>query len=197
MHVKCLLICSLAAGEMFCGNANAQTPPAPMKSDSETSKDASKIEVRNNAASLLYDLLGDEKDVSKILIIRRRPARVSRVIKAISKTAGDGQDQIDALAKEDKTLDLHALQLPPGETATRDAIRKTKEHELLFSWGMKFDMNLLLSQTDALDYGSHLAKIAAENSTSPEQVRRFHALDVALSALFVRVVADIRAVPVK
>jgi hypothetical protein len=70
-----------------------------MKLDSETSKDASKIEVRNNAASLLYDLLGDEKDVSKILIIRRRPARVSRVIKAISKTAGDGQDQIDALAK--------------------------------------------------------------------------------------------------
>ena len=197
MFVKCLFICGLAAAEMFCGNANAQTPPPSTKSDSETSKDASKIEVRNNAASLLYDLLGDEKDVSKILIIRRRPARVSRVIKAISKTAGDGQDQIDALAKEDKTLDLHALQLPPGETATRAAISKTKEHELIFSSGEKFELNLLLTQTDALDYGSHLAKIAAENSSSPEQKSKFHSLDLALNALFQRVVARIRALPAK
>jgi hypothetical protein len=182
---------------MCCASATAQAPAAATKSDSDTGKDASKTELRNNAASLLDDLLGSEKDVSKILIIKHRPARVSRVIKAISKTAGDGQDQLEALAKDDKTLNLHALQLPPGEVATREAIRKTKEHELLFSWGVKFDMSLLLSQTDALDYGSHLAKIAAENSTSAEQARKFHALDVALSALYQRVVADIRAVPAK
>jgi len=182
---------------LFCGGADGGAAARTKTPDSDASTDASKSEVRNNAASLLYDLLGSEKDVSKILIIRRRPARVTRVIKAISKTAGDGQDQLDALAHDDKTLNLHAIQLPPGETATRDAIRKTKEHELLLSWGAKFDMNLLLSQTDALDYGSHLAKIAAENSTSPEQEREFHALDVALSALYVRVVADIRAVPAK
>jgi hypothetical protein len=196
VFTKYILILSAAAG-MCCLGAKAQAPAAATKSDSDTSKDASKTELRNNAASLLDDLLGSEKDVSKILIIKHRPARVSRVIEAISKTAGDGQDQLEGLAKEDKTLNLHALQLPPGEVATRDAIRKTKEHELLFSWGAKFDMSLLLSQTDALDYGSHLAKIAAENSASPEQARKFHALDVALSALYQRVVADIRAVPPK
>lgn len=192
---KNLLIFTVAAG-MCCAAAKAQAPGVATKSD-DTSKDANKIELRNNAASLLDDLLGSEKDVSKILIIKHRPPRVSRVIKAISKTAGDGQDQLEAMAKDDKTLNLHALQLPPGEVATRDAIRKTKEHELLFSWGAKFDMSLLLSQTDALDYGSHLAKIAAENSTSPEQERKFHALGVSLSALYQRVVADIRAVPAK
>jgi hypothetical protein len=196
VFTKYILILS-AAARMCCLGAKAQAPAAATKSDSDTSKDASKTELRNNAASLLDDLLGSEKDVSKILIIKHRPARVSRVIEAISKTAGDGQDQLEGLAKEDKTLNLHALQLPPGEVATRDAIRKTKEHELLFSWGAKFDMSLLLSQTDALDYGSHLAKIAAENSASPEQARKFHALDVALSALYQRVVADIRAVPPK
>jgi hypothetical protein len=44
-----------------------------------------------------------------------------------------------------------------------------------------------------LDYGSHLAKIAAENSSSPEQQRRFHSLDVALNALLQQVVAKLRA----
>ncbi|MGB6544317.1 MAG: hypothetical protein WBE97_01725 [Candidatus Acidiferrales bacterium] len=101
------------------------------------------------------------------------------------------------MAKDDKSLNLHALQLPPGEVATRAAIQKTKEHEILFSSGQKFEINLLLSQTDALDYGSHLAKIAAENSTSPEQEKKFHSLDVALNALFVRAVARIRALPTK
>ncbi|MGB6431811.1 MAG: hypothetical protein WBF06_14595 [Candidatus Acidiferrales bacterium] len=189
------------AGATFCGSANARRVAARTETranaDGDASQDASKIQVRNNAASLLYGLLGDEKSVDKILLIKHPRTGLKRVIKAISKTAGDGQDQLDALAKDDKTLDLHALELPPGEMATRDAIRKTDEHDLIFSWGVKFDMDLLLSQTDALNYGSHLAKIAADNSTSPEQQKQFHALDVALNAMFNRVVANIRALPAK
>jgi len=187
--VKRLFMLCLGAG-LFCGHANAQksTPP-------NAAPDKSKIEVRNNAASLLADLLGDEKNVSKILIIKRNSAELGRLIKAISKTAGEGAEQLETLAKNDTTLNLHALQLPPGELATRAAISKTKEHELLFSSGEKFELNLLLTQTDALDYGSHLAKIAAENSSSPEQQRKFHSLDVALNALLQQVVAKLRALP--
>ncbi|MGB6199315.1 MAG: hypothetical protein WA871_14575 [Candidatus Acidiferrales bacterium] len=188
----CVLVASFAA-VIFCAGARAQEPPPQTHTDT----DASKIEVRNNAASLLNDLLGDEKNLSKILIIKRHYPRLAVLVKAISKTASDGADEMDAMAKDDKSLNLHALQLPPGEVATRAAIQKTKEHEILFSSGQKFEINLLLSQTDALDYGSHLAKIAAENSTSPEQEKKFHSLDVALNALFVRAVARIRALPTK
>jgi hypothetical protein len=170
---EALFMFCLAAG-LFCGHANAQKSAPP-----NAAPDKSKIEVRNNAASLLADLLGDEKNVSKILIIKRNSAELGRLIKAISKTADDGAEQLEALAKNDTTLNLHALQLPPGEIATRAAMSKTKEHELIFSSGEKFELNLLLTQTEALDYGSHLAKIAAENSSSPEQQRKFHSLDVA------------------
>jgi hypothetical protein len=190
--VKCVLISCLAAVSI-CARANAQEPAASTSPDSGPSK----IDVRNNAASLLNDLLGDEKNLSKILIIKRHYPRLAVLVKAISKTSGDGQDELEKLAANDKTLSLHALQLPPGETATRAAIQKTKEHELIFSSGQKFEINLLLSQTDALDYGSHLAKIAAENSTSPEQAKTFHSLDVALNALFQRAVVRIRALPAK
>jgi hypothetical protein len=192
VFMKCFFIFCLAAG-MLSGSANAQKPASPP----DPKSDAGKIEVRNNAASLLADLLGDEKNVSKILIIKHNSPALGKLIKAISKTAGDGADELETLAKNDKTLNLHALQLPPGETATRAAISKTKEHELLFSSGETFEVNLLLTQTDALDYGSHLAKIAADNSTLPEQARQFHSRDVALNALFRRVVARIRALPAK
>ena len=81
--------------------------------------DRSEIAVRNNAASLLADLLGDEKNVSKILIIKSNSDELGKLMKAISKTADDGKDQLEALAKADSTLNLNALQLPPGEIATR------------------------------------------------------------------------------
>jgi hypothetical protein len=181
----------LAAG-LFCGHASAQKSAPP-----EAATDRSKIEVRNNAASLLADLLGDEKNVSKILIIKHNSAELGRLIKAISKTAGDGAEQLETLAKNDKTLNLHVLQLPPGEMATRAAMSKTRERELLFSSGAKFELSLLLTQTTALDYGSHLAKIAADNSSSTEQQRKFHSLDVALSGLLQQVVAKLRALPGK
>jgi hypothetical protein len=186
-----LFIFCIAAG-LFCGRANARKPGA-----SRPAEDAGKIEVRNNAASLLANLLGDEKNVSKILIIKHNSAELGKLIKSISKTAGDGAGQLETLAKSDATLNLHALQLPPGEVATRAAISKTKEHELIFSSGEKFELNLLLSQTDALDYGSHLAKIAAENSSLPEQQKKFHSLDVALNARLQEVIAKLRALPGK
>ncbi len=189
--VKRLLFFLVAAG-LFCSRATARPAAQPRPAE-----DSSKIEVRNNAASLLADLLGDEKNVSKILIIKHNSPELGKLIKLISKTAGDGTQQLDALAKSDTTLNLHALQLPPGEVATRAAISKTKEHELIFSSGEKFELNLLLTQTDALDYGSHLAKIAADNSSSSEEKKKFHSLDVSLNARLQEVVAKLRALPGK
>ncbi len=188
--VKTLVILCVAVG-MSCGGAFAQKADTPKKDSGE----ASKTEVRNNAASLLADLLGDEKNVDKILIIKHNSKALGELIKAISKTADDGDKELETLAKNDKSLNLHALQLPPGEVETRKSIAKTKEHELLLGSGEKFQTNLLLTQWDAMDYGSHLAKIAAENSASPEQEKVFHHLDVAMNALMDRVVAAIRAVP--
>jgi hypothetical protein len=194
---KRIFVVCLAA-QLFCLGANAAALPRPRASDDKKDSDKdNKVEVRNNAASLLHDLLGDEKNVSKILIIKHNSPQLGKVIKDVSKTAGDGSDKLEEMAKSDKTLNLHALQLPPGEIATREAVSKTKEHELLLTSGTTFELNLLLTQTEALSYGSHLAKIAAENSASPEEQHEFHALDVALDNLYKQVVEQIRALPRK
>jgi hypothetical protein len=178
------LISILIAGFLLCGCApleKKQTargePPAPEK-----------LEIRNNAASLLYDLLGDEKNVSKILIIKRNSEELGQLIKAIAKTAADDEKQLEQLTENNLGLNLRAVQLPQGEKMTRAAVSKTEEHELLFSSGKEFEFNLLLTQAEALSYGWHLAKIAAKNSSSPEEVQKFTAMSRGMENLYGQVV---------
>ena len=140
--------------------------------------------MRNNAVSLLYDLSQDEKNLGKILIIKHGSQEFDGLIKAIALTMGDSGTRLEQLAVADPALKLHALELPSGEKATRDAIARTKEHELLFSSGANFQFELLLTEVDALSYGWHLAKIAADNSTRPEEVRAFTEISAALANLY-------------
>jgi hypothetical protein len=177
---------------IFCGCASFHKT-APVQNAPALS--AEKLQMRNNSVSLLYDLLGDEKNVSKVLIIKGNREELHKLIKAISATAAAAAKQLDQLAKADATLNLHAIELPAGEKATRDAISKTKEKELLFSSGENFEFSLLLTQADALSYGWHLAKIAAENSSQPEQVQEFDSLSVAMQDLYKQVVALMRSPP--
>jgi hypothetical protein len=123
------LISIFLAGFLLCGCA----PLERKQIVSGESPVPEKLEIRNNAASLLYDLLGDEKNVSKILIIKRNSEELVRLIKAISEAAADDEKQLELLAKNNPNLNLHAIQLPQGEKATRDAVAKTEEHELLWS----------------------------------------------------------------
>ncbi len=175
---------------MLCGCTTVKDVPlTPATSPAA----ARKLEVRNNAVSLLYDLTQDEKNVSKVLIIKRNSKELGELIKAISKTSGDAGKRLEQLAKDDPDLKLHALELPAGEKATRDSIAKTKEHELLFSSGDNFQFQLLLTQTDALSYGWHLAGIAAANSESPEEVRAFKEISGAMENLYDQVVTMLRA----
>lgn len=189
-----LIFSSLFAAGIFCGCTHFQKP-APPKSAPTPS--AEKLQLRNNSVSLLYDLLNDEKNVSKVLIIKSDREELHQLIKTISATAGNGAKRLDELAKGDPSLNLHAIQLPVGEKATRDAIAKTKEHELLFSSGENFEFTLLLTQADALSYGWHLAEIAAENSSRPEQVKEFTLLRGAMEDLYKQVVALMRSPPAK
>lgn len=194
MIMKHLLSTLAAAGLLifgvtFCGCVHVPKPISPPASE--------KIAMRNNAASLLYSLLNDEKNVSKILIIKRDSAQLNQIIKAISTMTGSAAVRLTELAKADPALNLQTLELPVGEKAARNAVAKTKTHELLFSSGAEFEFNLLLTQAQALCYGSHLAKVAAENSGEPDQVKAFKAFEIGMNDLYLQVTAMMRGTPAK
>jgi hypothetical protein len=171
---------------MFCGC----TQTKPLERGNEKSPVDEKLETRNNAASLLYELLGNEKNVGKILIVKSSSENLGQPIKTISAKSVDYHKQLDLLAGDDVNLNLHAIELPPGEKATRDAVARTEEHDLLFASGKEFEFNLLLTQAEVLRYGGHLAIIAAENSSLPKEVHIFIMMSQTMNNLHDGVIAQ-------
>jgi hypothetical protein len=174
----------LLAGFLFCACAHLKKAQ-PVSGEPSA---VEKLDVRNNAASLLYDLAGDEKNVGKILIVKRNSQELGQLIKVIATAAADDEQELESLATNDPNLNLRATELPQGEVETRDAVSKTKESALLFSSGSEFEFNLLLTQAEALNYGWHLAEVAAENSSLPEEVQKFTTMSQTMKNLYGQVV---------
>ena len=126
---------------------------------------------RNNCYSLLHDLLNDEKDVSILRFIKREQNDVKNLVKKIAVNSATGAKLLEEFAKDDPSINLDDIRLPPGEVATREAIASTKKNELLGQHGDEFELSLLLTQLQALSYASHLAKVAGENETQPDRAR--------------------------
>jgi hypothetical protein len=145
--------------------------------------------LRNNAYSLLYQLLNQEKDVSKLLIIKRASPQIHQLIKSISSASASGADQLKQFAKQDPSLTLKNVGLPAGEVSVRDAISSTVTKELLLTSGEEFELNLLLTQAEALNYGWHLAAVAAENDSRTERARYLQGLSEEMKSLHHRVVS--------
>jgi hypothetical protein len=126
---------------------------------------------RNNCYSLLHQLLDEQKDVSLLRFIKPEHSDVKNLVKRIATTSGTGARLLEEFARDDPSIRLDYIRLPPGELATRDAIASTKEKELLSQTGDEFELTLLLTQTEALSYASHLAKVAGENEPQPAHAR--------------------------
>src|SRR3569833_2229923 len=106
---------------LLCGCQSFHSHPGEKQPANAREGNNVNLPTRNNALALLADLLGDEKNVSKILIIKHNSDELGKLIKDISETAGNGAKMIDEFAKSAGGLDLKRQDLPPGEAATRKA----------------------------------------------------------------------------
>ena len=81
------------------------------------------------------------------------------------------------------------MRLPPAELATRDAIAATKKKELLSQSGGTFELTLLLTQTEALSYGWHLAQVTGQNEPQPDRARALAGISEDMQNLYREVFA--------
>ena len=146
-------------------------------------------QARNNSASLLYDLLKDERNLSKLLLIKRESKELHDLVKKISAAAALGATQLEQMAEQDRTLELHAISLPSGEVEARKSIKEAQRHELLHAKGADLQFKLLLTQIEALNYGAHLAQVAAAHEQQPAHQRTFNDLSTSLQQLREEVIA--------
>jgi hypothetical protein len=118
--------------------------------------------------ALLFKLLGDEKDVSKLLIIKKDKRALHDLIKEISSATGEEHKRLEKIGKT-AGINLEDEQLPPIETAARESISKEKAKQLLSAKGEDFQFRLLLTQNEALTYGRHLALALLHGETEPDR----------------------------
>jgi hypothetical protein len=126
---------------------------------------------RENCYGLLHQLLDEQKDVSMLRFIKREHADVKDLVKKIASSSGAGSKLLERLAKQDPSINLDDIYLPPGEVATRAAIASSERKQLLSQTGDEFELALLLTQTEALSYAWHLAEVASENDSQPDRKR--------------------------
>ena len=166
-----LLVVLLLTG---CQSAKVATP----------SENVAALTTRNNCYSLLYQLLDEEKDVSLLRFIKSEPPDVKKLINKIADQSATGAAMLKKFAKEDPGIKLDEIQLPPGEVSTRDAIAATKKKDLLGAHGDAFTLTLLLTQTEALNYGWHLAQVTEENEPNHERASALAGLSGNLQNLY-------------
>ncbi len=138
--------------------------------------------------ALLYDLVSRNKDVSKILILKSVSPEGKQLIDDIAAACTDATHQLETYAKTDPTLHLKDMGLPHMEQATRDAIDKAKSKELLLAHKSTFERDLLLTQSESMNYGKYLAGQVAAADTDPERKAWLNSLGEQFSELLARVV---------
>jgi len=164
--MKLILPLLAAMLAVACVLTGCQSPKAMPSSPGSAA-----LATRNNCYSLLHQLLNEQKDVSMLRFIKREHSDVKNLIKKIAANSATGAKLLEEFAKDDPSIQLDDIWLPTGETGTRDAIASTKEKELLSQIGDEFELTLLLTQTEALSYAWHLAKVAGENEPQPDRAR--------------------------
>jgi hypothetical protein len=143
--------------------------------------------------ALLFDLLGDEKDVSKLLIIKRERPELRNLVKEISHRSAIAHKELETFAKADKRLNLKDRALPVAESKTRESIGKARGKQLLGDKGKEFELHLLLTQNEALTYGAHLASIIAAHESNSARAQFLQELSQSLGQLQEQVVAMLLA----
>jgi hypothetical protein len=132
--------------------------------------------------------MSDEKDVSKLLLIKKEKSDVGELIRDIARASAEAAAQLEAYSKADPHLHLKMTGLPAAEQQTRDLISKTKAKELISKGGEKFEVRILLSQSEALTYGSHLAVVVQTMETDPARKKFLGETSQKLAALHQRVI---------
>jgi hypothetical protein len=150
-----LLVCTL--GVTGCSTVQSVLPITAWR----------EARVRNEGYSLLYQLLSQESDAAKILIIKHADPPIADLIREIAITAGQTKKELELFHEKDRRLSFEMTNLPQIEQKSRSAIESTVTKGLLFSSGKKFEVRFLFTQAQAMNYAAHLAQVLHDQEANP------------------------------
>ncbi len=126
----------------------------------------------NGGYYLLYHLCGDEAQLPLLIDMKHTSAEIESFADRISKTAKESNAVLEQMQDGDPALKLNRNPLPPIERDVRASIEDEKQHQLLFGTSAaEFERALLVSQIEASNYASNIAKVLAEQETDSKRIK--------------------------
>jgi hypothetical protein len=121
---------------------------------------------QNQGYSLLYQLMRDESDVGKIFLFKHADDSVGNLVREIGHFCQAAKKQMDDFQKADNNLIYITPDLPPIEQQGRDLQKDDDTKALLFSSGKDFELRILFTQAQAMNYATQLSRALASNESN-------------------------------
>ena len=115
--------------------------------------------------ALLHDLMSKQRNVDKILVMKRPSPATADLLRDIAKTTGAAAKELETIARRESSITLDEVGLPDIEVAKSRSLEKATQQALLF--GDQFETRMLVSQADGLLSGQHLALALAKDEPNP------------------------------
>ena len=130
------------------------TPKAP-------SENGGMFRERNEGYSLLYKLMSDESKVSEIFIIKYADDSVGGLVKEIGAACTGAKKEMESYPGLNIRIEYDVPDLPKVEQESRDLEAKAETKSLLTSSGKTFELRLLFTQAEAMEYAINLSNAIA------------------------------------
>jgi len=124
---------------------------------------------KNEGYSILYKLMGDESQVGKIFIIKHADDSVGNLVKGIGDACATAKKQMDEFPKSDNRIEYDVSDLPYIEVKSRELAASETTKALLGSSGKEFELRLIFSQAQAMNYAHQLCDALAADDDNPDR----------------------------
>ena len=138
----------------------------------------------NDGYSLFYHFCDQESELSLLLWVKTAPSDIIAYAKRISSTAKDDMAILNKFSASDKALRLDKTSLPAFELEVRKSMDEDRQQQLVWgSSGAAFGHAVSMTQSEATNYGQHVAKVLAEMEPDPDRARVMRGISDKWSAL--------------
>ena len=124
----------------------------------------------NDGYSTFYHFCEQESQLSLLLWFKTAAPKVADFAKRISATATDDMIILKKFSAGDAALRLDVVSLPGFELDVRKSMDADRQQQLIWgSSGAGFAQAVSMTQSEATNYGLHVAKVLAETEPNPDR----------------------------
>lgn len=126
--------------------------------------------------SALHAMADKNRQLDKLLWVKSVTSPTEALVKRVSKVSAEAAETISDIAKTSDTIELGEDGVPAIDATARDGIESATRKTLIMGNGESFEVQLILSQIRAMQWGAQMADALAEQDPDQAHQKRMRAL---------------------